>query len=136
MATTANQLMRHRNAGSRRSQPAKAAKHFYEGTLAYNEAASGYLTDVISTNANKFRGIVISEVDNSGGASGEKDVELYTAGEFVLKGAGLAQTDVGKPVYGVDNDTISTDSTDKPRVGTITEFISTTRVAVEIDCQG
>jgi hypothetical protein len=97
---------------------------------------TGGHTDVIATTVNKFRGIVIEEQDNSSGVLGDKTVETYIDGEYFFRGqSGFALTDVGKPVYAVDNYTLSLVSTDKPRVGTLSTFISATEVGVELDVQ-
>jgi hypothetical protein len=136
MAVTANQQLEARNPGHKAGGPVVASKRLYANTMAFVVPATGGLTDVIATTVNKFRGIVVDEVDNSSGALGDKRAEIWQSGEFFFRGqSGFAQTDVGKPVYAVDNYTLSLTATDQPRVGTINTFISATKVGVLIDPQ-
>jgi len=137
MAVAANQLLKIRNPGKRRHGPVAASKKLWAGTLAYVVPASGGLTDVIATNVNKFRGVVIEEVDNSAGALGDKTAELYSDGEYFLRNQAFtfAATDVGKPLYGIDNWEASTDGTNRPRLGTISTFISASEIGFELDVQ-
>src|SRR5689334_10259380 len=123
MAVSANQMIEARNPAHLGDGLVAASKHLYEGTMCFVVPGTGGVTDVIATNVNKFRGIVFKEVDNSSGALGDKRVEFYQSGEFYFSGqSGFAQTDEGKPVYAVDNYTLSLVSTNQPRVGTINKF--------------
>jgi hypothetical protein len=131
MAVSSNQLTTRRDEG-RIGVPVAANKRLYEGTLCF--AASGLASDVIGTNGvNPFLGILVREADNTGGLAAATKAELLTCGQFLLTGAGFAQTDVGKLAYGVDNFAVSPTATNQPFVGTITEFVSATQVWVEIN---
>ena len=104
----------------------------YGGTLAFTNA-SGYTDDDVASGVNLFAGIVVDTVDNSTGANGALNVNLHTCGRFLLTGSGFAQTSVGLKAYASDNFTISLNPTSKTYIGTITNYVSSTQVLVQID---
>jgi hypothetical protein len=133
MAVTANQTIKRQGRDGNIVSVPVAVKRLYEGTLCYLDA-SGFATDVINTDVGRFVGIVRAEVDNSGGAAGDKNVDVWTDGTFemTMSSASLVAADIGKTVYGVDNATISETAADQPEVGVIRKYISTTKALVEI----
>lgn len=135
MAVTANQVIEKRE-GDRRSYPVAASVRIYEGTLVFLTAA-GYATDVTATGVNGFLGVAIGEADNSSGSAGDITVEVWSEGEFTLTGTGFAQADVGSKVYAEDNYTVgvSISSASVP-IGMVTEYISSTKIRVDIDAVG
>lgn len=134
MAVTANQVIEKRE--GRRSYPVAASVHIYEGTLVFLTAA-GYATDVTATGVNGFVGVAVGEQDNSSGSAGDLTVEVWADGEFVLQGTGFAQADVGSKVYAEDNFTVGVSiSTASVPIGMVTEYISSTKIRVEIDPVG
>lgn len=134
MAVTANQVIEKRE--GRRSYPVAASVHIYEGTLVFLTAA-GYATDVTATGVNGFVGVAVGEVDNSSGSAGDLTVEVWAEGEFVLQGTGFAQADVGSKVYAEDNFAVGVSiSTASVPIGMVTEFISSTKIRVDIDAVG
>ena len=134
MAVTANQVIEKRE--GRRSYPVAASVHIYEGTLVFLTAA-GYATDVTATGVNGFVGVAVGEVDNSSGSAGDLTVEVWAEGEFVLQGTGFAQADVGSKVYAEDNYTVGVSiSTASVPIGMVTEYISSTKIRVDIDAVG
>jgi len=134
MAVTANQVIEKRE--GRRSYPVAASVHIYEGTLVFL-TATGYATDVTATGVNGFVGVAVGEQDNSSGSAGDLTVEVWAEGEFVLQGTGFAQADVGSKVYAEDNYTVGVSiSTASVPIGMVTEYISSTKIRVEIDPVG
>lgn len=131
MAVTANQLIKKQD-GVRRSYPVEEATHIYQGTFVFVNAA-GYACDVTATGVNAFVGIAVAEADNSSGADGAIEVEVYTEGDFELTGTGFAQTDVGMPIYADDNYAcvLSLGAT-SVRIGTIVRYVSSTKHIVSI----
>ena len=127
-----NQLIS-RQDSDRGGHPVAASTTIYQGTLAFINA-SGYLDDDTANGANKFAGIAVEYCDNSGGSNGDLKVDLWREGKFVLTGTGFAQTDVLKPAYATDNYTVSPIPTDNAvYIGIISEYISATKVVVELD---
>lgn len=134
MAVTANQVIEKRE--GRRSYPVAASVHIYEGTLVFLTAA-GYATDVTATGVNGFVGVAVGEQDNSSGSAGDLTVEVWAEGEFVLQGTGFAQADVGSKVYAEDNYTVGVSiSTASVPIGMVTEYVSGTKIRVDIDPVG
>jgi hypothetical protein len=132
MAVTTNQLIE-RSDGVLESAPIAASTTLYQGTLAFITAA-GYLDDDTATGTNGFFGIVIRQYDNSAGAAGAVVGECYREGVFMLTGSGFSQANVGDRVYAEDNYTIGTSvSTASVYIGKIVRYISSTKVAVEIE---
>jgi hypothetical protein len=95
--------------------------------------ASGYATDVTATGVNEFVGIAKADVDNSSGSNGDKVVEVFTRGSFELVGSGFTQASNYQLIYAVDNYVISTTSTNNTKIGRATEFVSSTKLMVDID---
>lgn len=131
MAVTANQLVKKQD-GMRRSYPVEEATRIYQGTLVYVNAA-GYACDVTATGVNAFVGVAVAEADNTSGADGAIEVEVYTEGDFELTGTGFAQTDVGMPIYADDNyATVLSLGATSVRIGTIVRYVSSTKHVVSI----
>ena len=76
MAVTANQVIKVQE-GDRRSYPVEESTRIYQGTMVYVNAA-GYACDVTATGVNAFVGIAVAEADNTSGADGDIEVEVYT----------------------------------------------------------
>lgn len=135
MAVSENQLTK-RQHGDRESYPVAASTTLYEGTLAFLNAA-GYLDDETASGANDFAGVVIDYKDNSAGANGDLNSEVYKEGIFELVGSGFTQASVGLPVYASDNYTISTTpSAGGVYIGECVGFVSATKIRVAIDPDG
>lgn len=135
MAVTENQLITKAD-DCRTGGPVAASTTLYQGTLGFYNA-TGFVDDDTAAGVNAFAGIVIEQVDNSGGAAGDKDAELYNRGVFTLVGSGFAAGDVGAHVYATDNYTITkTRTAASVYVGTIVSFISATKVKVRIETKG
>lgn len=131
MAVTENQLIT-RQDGRKRAFPVKGSTHIYQGTLVFVDA-DGYAESTTATGVNGFAGIAIHEVNNEG-ASGDAYVEVWTEGGFELVGAGTyTQADVGSPIYGDDNYTISLAiGASSVPIGKSVGFVSATKLLVSI----
>ena len=135
MAVTANQLIT-RQDGCRRSYPVAASTRIYEGTLVFVNAV-GNADDDTATGVNAFVGVAIKEADNSSGAAGDVNVEVYTSGDFELTGTGFALTDDGMPVYADDNYALVLAlGATSVRIGTIVKNVSSTKAIVAIKPSG
>jgi hypothetical protein len=135
MAVTANQIIKVQE-GDRRSYPVEESTRIYQGTLVYVNAA-GYACDVTATGVNAFVGIAVAEADNTSGADGAIEVEVYTEGDFELTGTFNSITDVGMPAYGDDNYAVvvALGST-SVRIGRVVRFVSTTKAIIAIQPSG
>lgn len=105
----------------------------YRGAMLKTNAA-GFVAPCASEAGAKFSGIAYEEKDNSTGSAGDESAQVMKEGRFLLTGSGLAQTDVGVPVYASDDQTITkTYAANLQRVGIIDEFVSATQVYVRIE---
>jgi len=118
------------------SAPVAASKLLPQNGMVFRDA-SGYATDIIAAGANPFLGIAECKADNSSGANGAIDVELWQEGKFLLgfTGSTLTQADIGKKVYATDNDVCHLTSTSRTYIGTLAEFVSATSAFVQLDVQ-
>jgi len=135
MAVTANQVIKVQD-GERRSYPVEENTRIYQGTLVYVNAA-GYACDVTATGVNAFIGIAVAEANNTGGADGDIEVEVYTEGDFELTGTYNSITDVGMPAYGDDNYAVVVAlGATSVRIGRVVRFVSTTKAIIAIQPNG
>ena len=131
MAVTANQLVKVQD-GDRRSYPVEESTRIYQGTMVYVNAA-GYACDVTATGVNAFVGIAAGEADNTSGADGAIEVEVYTEGDFELTGTYNSITDVGMTAYGDDNYAVVLAlGATSVRIGRVVRFVSTTKAIIAI----
>jgi predicted RecA/RadA family phage recombinase len=136
VSTADRQVVRQGRDGGLRAIPVAADTLLPHGRPVFIIAASGLATNTSTSGANKFGGIAYLKADNRGGAAGDISVEVYTDGAFELVGTSFTQASVGKKVYLADNgDGLTVTSTNATLIGSVSEFISSTLVAVEIDIQ-
>ncbi len=118
---------------SRSGGPVEGATILYANTLVFRNA-SGNLDDDTGSGVNKFEGIAVNRYDNSFGGAGAINGEVFAEGVFQLVGSGFSAGSVGKPVYATDNYTLTlTPSATAVYVGVITEYLSSTKVMVDIN---
>lgn len=129
-AVTANQVPR--KAGSTEGSGPVAAVRIYEATFLFWNA-SGYLTNDDGGGLFPFAGISKFEVDNSGGNAGDKSIEFWAHGVFLLPGTGFSLATVGQDVFASDNFTLTLANTLVSYVGRIKRHQSSTLAWVEIN---
>jgi hypothetical protein len=138
-AVTANQIVKRQGRdGNIVAVPVAAEAILYEGTMCFEDAGGDFTGTVLENG--QFGGIVRKKVDNtggvdaSGGSAAGKWAEVWTDGVFELNmdTTSLTAADIGKPVYGVDNYTVSETATDLVPVGVLVKIISTSKALVSI----
>lgn len=133
MALIANASIWSKGEGDIVAFAVKAAAHIWRNAIVGIEVASGYARPATAGATPDVRiGVSREEADNSAGTDGDKNVEVYTKGEFLLTGSGFAQTDVGAVVYASDDGTITKTATNNVILGRITNFVSSTEVCVKL----
>jgi hypothetical protein len=138
MAVTANQVIKMRGPARRRKVPVAASTTLYEGTLCFEDAGGDFANAVVENGV--FGGVVVKAVDNSTGGDataggfGAKFAEVYVSGDFLLPmdTTSLTAADIGKPVYGVDNYTVTETVTDLVPVGILVEIVSSSSAWISI----
>lgn len=111
------------------------AEKIYEGAMVAANAAGFAVNAGDDANA-VFVGVAEETVDNSAGAAGDKEIKVLRRGVIeVSANHTAAQTDVGLLAYAEDNQTIDLvgNTTNDVVVGRIVEFISTSKVRVDIE---
>lgn len=131
MAVTENQLIS-REDGIVGGGPVKAAKKLLQGTLAFIDA--GYLTDETNAGANKLAGVVREQADNTDGADGDINANVFERGTFSFPAGSLTLASVGTKAYASDNYTVTNSATGNTYIGTIVG-IEGDKVRVALDVQ-
>lgn len=95
--------------------------------------STGYVTNAAASASNLgVCGIAMETVDNSAGNAGDKSIKVQS-GRFEIPVTSMAVTSLGKHVYASDNDTTSiTQGTNEPLVGTIEEYVSSSKAIVQV----
>ena len=108
-----------------------ASTKIYAGSLTCRNS-SGYAIPGADAAGNTFEGVSREQVDNSNGADGDKDIIIRRTGIHRFAATGMAITDIGKPVFILDDQTVGLSSTNWIFCGRIAEFINATEVGVDI----
>lgn len=108
----------------------------WKGSLVAN--AAGYATPFTTATTHKVFGVALETVDNTAGAAGAKNVPVERGVfPFVNSSSGdaIAQADVGKLCYGVDDQTVAlTDGGGTRSVAGVIEGFEGTAVLVRVGC--
>jgi len=105
MALSADRETKHR-AGVDTPYPVAADAKIFTGALVAVSAA-GFLVPAAATSGLAVVGVALGSADNTGGSNGDLAVVVRRGHEFLLGASGLSQTDVGRPVYVVDDETVA-----------------------------
>ncbi len=132
MTTLAADKARAFELGTIEEYPMVAADIVFEGA-AVGEDGSGYARPLVA--ADPFLGFAESNVDNSAGAAGAKNVRVRQKGKVQLSVAGAtAITANDRPiVYASDDDTFTLTSTSNTAIGRVSRWISSGVAIVEFD---
>lgn len=111
MAALTSDFKYQTRAGAHRDETYKLAanvKIWNGATVAFN--AAGYIVPASDAAALTVAGIAQSRVDNTGGAAGDKEVNVLTCCRVTRDNAGGAVTiaSLGKPVYVADDHSVTT----------------------------
>lgn len=112
----------------------QAAVKIWEGAIVSVNAA-GYATNGSDAANDVFVGIAEETVDNASGAAGDKSIKVRRNGIYTFVFSGTATiADVNTPVYIVDNQTVAlaATTTNDVLIGRIVEFVTATKVRVDI----
>ena len=132
MTTLASGMARPYHTGNINSFPVIANDIIYQGS-AVGDNASGYARPLVS--GDPFRGFASASVDNSTGAAGAVNVDVYESGEIQLDVASVAITDVGKPVYATDDNAFALTGIGT-KIGVVHRWISSGVCIVAFDASG
>jgi hypothetical protein len=116
-----------------RTLAVKASTTIYRGSLVGLDRASGYARALNA--ADQFQGLAYEQCDNSGGSNGDREVTIFTQGDFVFSLSGAAKTAIGKPVFASDDNTLTLSGGSASYIGQIVEVPTSGTVIVRIDPQ-
>lgn len=116
-----------------RDFPVKDGAVIYKGALLVFDATDGFVKPAADATGNKFAGIALEPVDNTGGADGAKRVRAAISGCWLLTHTGLDATDQGKIAFVADDNTLDDGGADNfTAVGVCVEYVSSSTMWVEI----
>ncbi|MEE8170367.1 MAG: hypothetical protein V3T70_07455, partial [Phycisphaerae bacterium] len=132
MALTANRDVPRFVDQELRTLKVKAAAHIYKGGFVGIDRATGYIRPLAG--ADLFAGVAYEECDNSSGADGDVSCRLYTQGDFQTTLSGAALTDVGRPAFATDDNTLTlSPGTNGSQVGRCVDVPKAGEVIVRIE---
>ena len=88
-----------------------AGAHVFKGGLLTVASATGLVQAGADSAGQVFAGVAYESADNTSGAAGAKAVRVLKTGVFTYARAGASQADVGKAVFLVDDNSVSTAAT-------------------------
>lgn len=104
----------------------------YAGSLVCLNA-TGYAVAAADAAGLRFVGVAKEYADNTGGADGDRVIQVWETGELQFAAAGMARTDVGLPVFVSDDQTVAkAGGVNAVGCGIITEFVSATAIWIRI----
>jgi hypothetical protein len=115
--------------------PVAAGQLIYKGALVVTRG-DGYVYNLRGPAADQndvFLGLADETVDNVNGSAGALSIHVLKRGSFVKAAVSATQSLVAQAVYGVDDATVSTTSTNAVLIGYVTELIDSATVRVRID---
>ncbi|MBT4836645.1 MAG: cytoplasmic protein, partial [Methylococcales bacterium] len=131
MTTLSASELRDYQLGDIEEYPVIATDKIYEGA-AVGENGSGYSRPLVAGDA--FQGFNITDIDNSTGAAGDKNVRVKTRGRVKLSISGIAITSNDRPaVYASDDNTFTLTSTSNSLIGFVSRWVSSGVAIVEFD---
>lgn len=122
MTTLAANKPRAYELGERNELPVIASDIIYEGAAVGVVDASGHARPL--SGGDRFVGFAVAKADNSAGAAAAINVETVKSGEIQLSVTGAVITDVGQPVYALDDDDFTFNPVGASFIGFVKRYVS------------
>lgn len=116
-----------------RTLAVKASTTIYRGSLVGVDRANGYARALDA--GDQFQGLAYEQCDNSSGSNGDREVTLFTQGDFEFALAGTTKTAIGRAVFASDDNTLTLSGGSACYVGLIVDVPATGSIIVRIDPQ-
>jgi hypothetical protein len=113
-----------------RTLAVKGGTTIYRGALVGLDRSTGYVRPLQA--ADQFQGIAYKGCENSG-ANGDREVTLFTQGDFDFGLTGAAKTHIGRPVFASDDNTLTLSGASASYIGQIIDVPAAGRAIVRID---
>lgn len=124
--------------GDKNIIPAGAGEVVYEGSMVgesdgdTGQATAGYGEALVA--GDTFVGHAIDGVDNTGGADGDKDIQVrHGIYRLQVTLTGVAISDVGATVYASDDATLTLTAGSNSTVGKVARYVSANTCVVEFN---
>jgi hypothetical protein len=114
-----------------RTLAVKGGSLIYRGALVGLDRSIGYARPLQATDL--FQGIAYEKCNNAAGANGDREVTLFTQGDFEFALTGAARTHIGRPVFATDDNTLTLAGAAAAYVGQIIDVPASGRVILRID---
>ncbi|MFA5864475.1 MAG: hypothetical protein WC975_07280 [Phycisphaerae bacterium] len=114
-----------------RTLAVKNSTVIYRGGLVGLDRSTGYAQPLSATT--QFQGIAYEQCDNSTGQSGDREVILFTQGDFEFSLSGASRVHIGRPVFATDDNTLTLSGGSASYIGQIIDSPAAGRVIVRID---
>lgn len=131
MTTLAANLSRPYEQGQRNDIPVIASDIIYQGAAIGIVPGTGHSRPLVFPD--RFGGFAEAKADNSAGAAAAINVRAIESGEVQLAITGAVITDVGNPVYAIDDNTFVFSPVSSVFIGFIKRFVSAGVVVVEFN---
>jgi hypothetical protein len=131
MTTLAVDTPRAKVLGDLNDYPMIAADILFEGAATGLVDASGHARPL--TSADRFVGFCMRKEDNSLGIAAQRNARIRSRGRIVLPVTGAVITDIGQPVYALDDNDFTFSPVGSVFVGKVARFVSAGIVDVEFD---
>jgi hypothetical protein len=114
--------------------PVAANTKIYAGSLVAANS-SGYVVPAADTAGQKFLGVAMGQVDNTGGANGAKSVVVRRAGVFEFDALSITQNMVGDGMFLIDDHTFddAAGAANDIRCGVLVKYVSATKGWIDIN---
>ncbi len=116
-----------------RTLAVKGTTTIYRGALVGLDRTSGYARPLQASD--QFQGLAYQHCDNSAGSNGDREVILFTRGDFEFALTGAARTNIGRPVFATDDNTLTLSGASAAYIGQIIDVPATGKIIVRIDPQ-
>ncbi len=130
MPLTKNREVDHLVDQETRTYAVAASTQIFKGAFV-GLASTGYARPLVA--GDPFVGIAYGAQDNSAGSNGDKDVQVYTLGDFSLALSGAVVGDLGRPVFASADDTLTFDGDGNSYVGVVKGIMATATIALRLD---
>ncbi len=116
-----------------RTLAVKAGEIIYRGALVGLDRTSGYVRPLQA--GDQFQGLAYEHCDNSSGSNGDREIILFTQGDFEFALSGVTKSSIGKPVFATDDNTLTLSGSNGSYVGKIVDVPVTGKIILRIDPQ-
>ncbi len=116
-----------------RTLAVKASTIIYRGALVGLDRASGYARPL--QEGDQCQGLAYEQCDNSNGNNGDRDVILFAQGDFEFSLYGIKKTDIGSPIFAIDDNTLILTGGYGSYIGKVIGVPAKNRVIVRLDIQ-